>query len=676
MVEDHHIYDDVFNVFSEYGENVIVWDPLGLLNSVDTESIFIHKFRYVKGWLQSSYLSGDIIVFTNDVMVSNLLFKQLKDVTGKSDVVKYYDSWQPLFQELFISADVVIPHNIDKALAEVYKFQVFETDMIEEKCFGLSNSFVKAIKKDYFVDFCELRKFVKENGRNNALLMDCYISCRSTVLHDFAVDDKLVSKFLIPVFFAVAHNGRKNILYVIHADFHEMAENNVGGTQYHLKDLVTGISSVFNVYVLAKDQYGLRLTCYSGDIEQSSVFAVNGDNVGNLKYKKIYSDIYAFCLDLLNIDLVHVHHTLDMTLGVFYEAYARNIPLVFTVHDYYYLCPLVKRECNLQPSVERCNDCLRKKGKIGNEIDFWQRWYEDNLNVLRKCCRIVAPSHSAKAVFSQVFPISDDRFLVIEHGLSRQKALKKVHFDENFNVAFIGEISPSKGSGLITEMIRNGSNNITWHIFGSISYDLLRDLKKDNYIYHGVYKRDEIIELLIKSKINLVCILSFWEETYCYTLSEAILAGIPVMAVDLGAMGERVRFMKCGWLLSSHPNVEEALNKLNDIIDNRAEYESICQNIQNVELTTVSMMNEKYLKMYDEVLNVEKKMSASCKKIEESDFVKWTLLADKKDQNETELHELIALNKKIRRILDSGIGRMAKKMNTLRHRIIDFSGGC
>ena len=223
---------------------------------------------------------------------------------------------------------------------------------------------------------------------------------------------------------------------------------------------------------------------------------------------------------------------------------------------------------------------------------------------------------------------------------------------------------------LIADMIKNGNKDIKWHIFGSIADETLRGLKQSNLIQHGMYQRDDIVGLLVAHKIDLVCILSFWGETYCYTLSEAVLAGIPVMAVDLGAMGERVREMKCGWLLSPHPTVDEALRTLGHIAANRSEYEQVLKNIQEIKFTTVSAMNEQYLDMYREIMR-NRKVSLLHREVKVNDFIKFNIRDESKENCRNELHELIALNYKLRRFANSRVGRIAKKINKLRHKIMN-----
>ncbi len=76
----------------------------------------------------------------------------------------------------------------------------------------------------------------------------------------------------------------------------------------------------------------------------------------------------------------------------------------------------------------------------------------------------------------------------------------------------------------------------------------------------GLYEREELPGLLDRYCIDIVCILPILSETYCYTLSEAVARGIPVIATDIGALGDRVKSMNCGWLVSPQNTYTETLD--------------------------------------------------------------------------------------------------------------------
>ena len=85
-----------------------------------------------------------------------------------------------------------------------------------------------------------------------------------------------------------------------------------------------------------------------------------------------------------------------------------------------------------------------------------------------------------------------------------------------------------KGAKVIEYLVNNTkSKKIKYHLFGTSEF---KTLEKDTSIYinHGRYNRDELPNLLKENKINLVCNLSIWPETYSYTLTETISSGVPV----------------------------------------------------------------------------------------------------------------------------------------------------
>ena len=89
-----------------------------------------------------------------------------------------------------------------------------------------------------------------------------------------------------------------------------------------------------------------------------------------------------------------------------------------------------------------------------------------------------------------------------------------------------------------------------------------------------MYDRNEIVKLLKENSIDVVLLLAVWAETYSYTLTEAAIAGIPVLALPYGAIEERVNKQKLGWLLSKDATTEDVMAKLNEIFENQISMDS------------------------------------------------------------------------------------------------------
>ncbi|MGB3624782.1 MAG: glycosyltransferase, partial [Henriciella sp.] len=57
----------------------------------------------------------------------------------------------------------------------------------------------------------------------------------------------------------------------------------------------------------------------------------------------------------------------------------------------------------------------------------------------------------------------------------------------------------------------------------------------------GRYEPENLIDLLHPLELDFTMNLSIWPETFCYTISECWQAGLPVVSIDLGAQGDRIR---------------------------------------------------------------------------------------------------------------------------------------
>ena len=134
------------------------------------------------------------------------------------------------------------------------------------------------------------------------------------------------------------------------------------------------------------------------------------------------------------------------------------------------------------------------------------------------------------------------------------------------------------------------------HLFGTLDSPLQKNTKF--YTNHGRYQREELKEKLKKNNIQLICLLSTVPETYSYSLSESIACGIPVLAFDIGALGERVKKTQVGWLLDANSTCDQIIQKIHEIANNPEQYAKIVDNINKTTIKTVGQMANDYHKLY------------------------------------------------------------------------------
>ncbi len=236
-------------------------------------------------------------------------------------------------------------------------------------------------------------------------------------------------------------NGKKNLLYVLHLDFRDQAMSNTGGTQIHVKELTEHLRGDYNVFVAARDGDYLRVTAYTQDAEIPLKFEIGKAPefpvFRDARLRKIFDQI----LMAFSIDLVHVHHTQDLSLEIFEAAAKLDIPVVATLHDYYYACPtilLLDAENNFckeqdgdltrEEQEKRCQACLWKKRQIVPRADYLRIWRRENKEALSGCRELIFPSQSARDIFLSYYPSLRAKCRVIYHGEDRLSC-EAVHVD-------------------------------------------------------------------------------------------------------------------------------------------------------------------------------------------------------------------------------------------------------
>ena len=402
----------------------------------------------------------------------------------------------------------------------------------------------------------------------------------------------------------VINRKRPNILFVIH-DFRGKEHKNIGGTTIHVYDLIENLVDEANIHVFYRDvikgiyavksYYGdYEKTMYLGDIQKMSSNALF-----NQDFKRLVSNVFNW----LRIDIIHVHHTIGLYWDIFDEAFKRNIPVTYTFHDYYSLCPSInlitkeKKLCDGE-ACHLCDNCCYSCQDIRN-------WQKEIYSRLKKCQRLYAPTESAREVISNVFP--ELSITVKEHGyeiptiqdfpLAKQKT-------KSFNIAFVGGISDIKGVAYLKGIQKaiKGSD-IQMHLFGTASSHRYNS-NQENYCCHGAYDRKELPALFAQNNIKLVMMLSVVKETFSYTLSESFACHIPVLAFDLGAVGERVKRNDLGFLLPPESSVATVVKEIYRIKNSPAEYNSKVENIQKAlkDVKSIRTMAQEYYQDYKEII--------------------------------------------------------------------------
>ncbi|WP_200848801.1 hypothetical protein, partial [Raoultella sp. 18093] len=89
---------------------------------------------------------------------------------------------------------------------------------------------------------------------------------------------------------------------------------------------------------------------------------------------------------------------------------------------------------------------------------------------------------------------------------------------------------------------------VDFHLIG-YGYRSLQTQPRARLTVHGEYSDKDLPQLLQWLEPELVWFPAQWPETYSYTLSAALLAGLPVAVPDIGAFRERIAGRPWSWVL-------------------------------------------------------------------------------------------------------------------------------
>lgn len=387
---------------------------------------------------------------------------------------------------------------------------------------------------------------------------------------------------------------KKNILVVIHE-----WDNVIGGTTIHVKDIVSSLLEFFNFHILFPDGDRYIVESYfDKEVFRATMPFTMGITAKYNRFNSEYNKLIDCIVRAYAIDAVHIHHMSGHFFDIADVTEKYNINSIITLHDFYSLCPSVnmlycnEKYCEDIPE-KNCAECLIKTNRASNNI--LPEWQSDWNKFLRKFNKVIVPSEDTKNKLKKVF--SDIEITVIEHGVNNTKTDIVPTINGKLRVAFIGVICKHKGSDIIRELIKT-CKEVEFHTFGKSEFP---DLKKNkpNYVFHGPYKREELSELLWKNKINVICFLQIWPETYSYTINEAVSAGIPVLSLDIGAGAERVKKYNLGWVLPRNASPKEIAEKLIQINKSIGEYNIAVENVKKYAFKSVTEMSIEYRYIYD-----------------------------------------------------------------------------
>jgi glycosyltransferase involved in cell wall biosynthesis len=257
----------------------------------------------------------------------------------------------------------------------------------------------------------------------------------------------------------------------------------------------------------------------------------------------------------------------------------RGLSIILSLHDFALFCPRpdlleqpASRFCGYSRDLGRCRACLGQHWKLAP--DFQARYREVGGELLRRARAVVYPSSYLRSKFLDLVPGLDRAVQrVIEPASWVSPAAPARAPRPPRHVAFVGAVHVRKGALVFEELVRRAGGEwpaLRWSALGGGDPQLLRRLSRlRGLAVRGYYRAGTLPALLRKRRVDVALLLSIVPEPYGLTLDECQQAGVPVIAFDHGALGERVRAGGGGIVVPLAEGCAGVLAALRDVLDGR-----------------------------------------------------------------------------------------------------------
>jgi O-antigen biosynthesis protein len=263
-------------------------------------------------------------------------------------------------------------------------------------------------------------------------------------------------------------------------------------------------------------------------------------------------------LRLLQVGHIHYHHLVGHASDICDLPALLGVSHDFTAHDYYSYCPQIsltdhtERYCG-ERGLDQCRQCVqRNPAPSGESIESWRNRHARLLGQARY---VITPSgdtgrrmqHFVPTAVVRVVPHASLELVPPVHPTPKPRRLSGT---QPLKIVVLGALSKIKGADILEEVALLASSKkipVEFHLLG-FAYRSLRTEPKSRLTVHGAYKEHDLPQLLQSLQADAVWFPAVWPETYSYTLSASLDAGLPIIAPNIGAFGERLQKRDWSWL--------------------------------------------------------------------------------------------------------------------------------
>lgn len=375
------------------------------------------------------------------------------------------------------------------------------------------------------------------------------------------------------------------------------------GSEVYSQTLCHGLAARHEVHVFTREEdafapdYRVREE-KDPDDSRITVHLVNNPRLRDRYRASGIDQRFAEVLDRIKPDLVHVGHLNHLSTSLLREAALREIPIVFTLHDYWLMCPrgqfmqmmpkdprVLWAACDGQEDRKCAEICYSRyfsgaDDEYERDVAYWTDWVKRRMEHVREMADLVdvfiAPAKYLHNRYRDAFGLPERKMVYLDYGFARERMLgRERKAGEPFTFGYIGTHIPAKGiHDLIRAfgMLKGESKLLIWgrprgqdtqalkEMAAALPPDIARRVE-----WLTEYKNQEIAKDVF-SRCDAIVVPSIWVENSPLVIHEAQQARVPVITADVGGMAEYVHHEVNG-LLFEHRSAEALAEQMQRFVD-------------------------------------------------------------------------------------------------------------
>lgn len=389
------------------------------------------------------------------------------------------------------------------------------------------------------------------------------------------------------------------VLKVIHG--YPMRYN--AGSEVYSQTLCHALADRHDVHVFTREEDAFAVDFRLREEVDPDDSRVKVHLVNNPRFKDRYratgiDQRFAEVLDRVQPSVVHVGHLNHLSTSLLREAALREVPIVFTLHDYWLMCPRGQfmqmfpedsnelwAACDGQEDRKCAQRCYaRYFGGAPDEqeadLDYWAGWVGRRMRHVREMAELVdvfiAPSRYLRERFRDELGLPDSKLVFLDYGFARERMTGRQRTPgEPFTFGYIGTHIPAKGIHQLIRAFGRLRGDVRLRIWGrprgqdtdalraiagSLPVDAARRIE-----WLPEYKNQAIVRDVF-DRCDAIVVPSVWVENSPLVIHEAQQARVPVVTANVGGMAEYVHHEVNG-LLFEHRSIDALAEQMQRLVD-------------------------------------------------------------------------------------------------------------